>query len=979
MRAIGADGLALLGLDIQQRSDSFVVEVDRTGSGDWVNLRDYEGVDWCDSVEWEDSEENPTTSADIMLRRSFDDMSLSPLMAQSKLNAGGTLIWPKRKIRIKVSNLSRGEFASSGGGLVFDGRIDVIEWNSDPMRLTCRDLGGDLQDAFIETQKVYGTAGGKNIEDVIQDILDDANTNGWLANAVTLYSPNGTGGTPFNAGDSPGFAIKEYKQGKESVMDAIQKLARLIGYQCKYRWQSNTSGYELQLYPPNREVNAQGSLTLTGTPSATETFVVNSTTFTARASGATTDEFNIGATALATCTNIAAMLNSDSESSNVNAWVDDDGANPKVVIEWQTAGVTGNAVTFTESLSNATADGGGTLGGTQSGADITVDRTFGPTQYWEPETMSIDVQNVRNAFSLTYAAPGASSDDYTRTTVTRRNSASIAKYGRRFFGITEESNSQIDTTDEAQRMLAAAEADLAEPDADVVIPIVYFPWGESGDYYTFEADGIHFDSDQSLAVVSLRHRASPSGVRSIVRARGKPSLGVGRWMEIEARPGVAPRTDLFNDSVSAPSIEAGLGGIIVTFDDPRTQDPPIHDWAHTEVYVSTSSISPPTLGERPGGALKGKGRQTRFEINGLVPGTTYYAAYVHVDSAGNVSAMSSEVSVATAKVSHLHTNEDSTLSDLSPNPEFNVWSPPEDDKTANPPDKWTTVEDDGGNNYPEDESLWAIGGDNVYFDTTEVLTGEHSVKITNTSSGGNIRGVLSDLFPVTEGTLYSVELICKRAGNSSKMRISARWYQDDKSTFVAGGTSRTSTGSSTDWQRISGFDEAPANARYARLLVTLNETTGTHTMYADRARLSAAPVSCRVYQSSASVAVSSGSPQQVDFDSESFDNVDNFDTSADEFTAPEDGNYLVQGQAGVQSLGNGKFVQAMIYKNSSLFQLGPRNYNHSGGTDDVLSSVVSVVSLVEGDTISLYVEHDEGSNLNLIEGEDGSNLNVQKM
>lgn len=944
-------------LSAGERSTSFVVEIDRTGSGDWVNLRSHENLDWIHSVEWENNAQNPVDTATVRLKRQFDDLSLSPLMAQSKLNASSTLIWPKRKIRIRSTDLDRGNLVSSGGDVVFDGKIDKIQWNRDPIEISCRDLGGDLQDAFIETQAIYGSDAGRDIEDVIQDILDDANTNGWLATAVTLHTPT-----------TPGFAIRKYKQGKESVMSAIQKLARLIGYQCKYKWRSGTSQFELTLYSPTREVRARGSLTLTGLPTATETFVVNSTTFTARASGATTDEFNIGATALATCTNIAAMLNSDSESSNVNAWVDNSGANPKVVIEWQVPGTVGDAVTFTEALSNATADGSGTLGGTQSGADITEDFTFSPSQYWEPDTLSIDVQNVRNAFSLTYKAPD---DSQTRTTVTRKNSASIAKYGRRFFGMTEGPQSQIDTVEEAQDMLAAADYDCSEPDADLSIPVVYFPWGEPGDYYKYQANGIHFDSDQSFAAISLRHMGAEDRLRTMIMARGKPSLGYRRWLEIEGRPGVAPGVDLFNDTPGTTTGESLIGGIAVSFDDPRTQDPAIEDWAYTEVYVSTSSITEPDNGERPSaGLLKAKGRQTRFEILGLKPGVTYYIRIFHIDSAGNVSSSATEISTAAAYKGPVHQNPDTLVGSLIPNSEFGVWSPPEDDKASFPPDFWTCIYSDFGTggdwaDFTEDDAIWGTGNDNIYYDETYHQTGATSIRIKTTNSTSDYNGIRTrDFIPVVGGRLYGFEFAVLAEATTAGYKYAVRWYEEDKST-VAGDDSQswafTTIGTYTWFTRFVDL-VAPDAARYMKVSVIGEYNASVETVYVDRFQARRLPPSFYVYQNSTSGSRTQNVWAYITMDTELHDYGDFFNLTGvnDYFEVPWDAVYQFSACVTMGSIEDAHFVQLALYIDSgsgyAVVAEGSKHYNSSGGTDDIAAMIaVQAIDLQEGDKVRLYV------------------------
>jgi hypothetical protein len=110
---------------------------------------------------------------------------------------------------------------------------------------------------------------------------------------------------------------------------------------------------------------ARGTMTLTGIPVADETFVINATTITAKADGSgDVDHFTIGGTAAETVTNIVATLAECSESANLTAW---DGAGDTVVVEWGTAGTAGNAIVFTEALTNATVDGAGTLGTTHAG------------------------------------------------------------------------------------------------------------------------------------------------------------------------------------------------------------------------------------------------------------------------------------------------------------------------------------------------------------------------------------------------------------------------------------------------------------------------------------------------------------------------------------------------------------------------------------------------------------------------------------
>jgi hypothetical protein len=101
-------------------------------------------------------------------------------------------------------------------------------------------------------------------------------------------------------------------------------------------------------------VKATATLTLTGLPTAAETFVIAGTTFTARASGATGNEFNIGADATATAAAIAAAVNASATAKVTDAVVATS-ALGVVTFTAKTPGAGANGLVLTESLSNATA------------------------------------------------------------------------------------------------------------------------------------------------------------------------------------------------------------------------------------------------------------------------------------------------------------------------------------------------------------------------------------------------------------------------------------------------------------------------------------------------------------------------------------------------------------------------------------------------------------------------------------------------
>jgi len=93
---------------------------------------------------------------------------------------------------------------------------------------------------------------------------------------------------------------------------------------------------------------AYWTLTFTGQPSNNQTFVVNGETFTAKTSGAGASEFNIGAAYTDTATNLAACI------TTYGVTVEASAASGVVTISFTVGGETGNNLSATSNLSNAT-------------------------------------------------------------------------------------------------------------------------------------------------------------------------------------------------------------------------------------------------------------------------------------------------------------------------------------------------------------------------------------------------------------------------------------------------------------------------------------------------------------------------------------------------------------------------------------------------------------------------------------------------
>ena len=247
-----------------------IVEVDPSFAGSWISLSDLYGFDWVVSADWGASADAPVMDARITLRRAHADapyLNLSPFAVNSRPNLPNVLLKPFVPIRIRCATVPRGsipaavDYSVRGG---FDGRIDAVSVSMDSIELQCRDESSILQDRFIETEKHYGTLTGGSavqVQTVMQSILDNHYNDKLLRTAgsvparqIDLYSANGTSGTPFNAGDSPGWAIKQYAQERQTIMEALRVLSDQIGYRLSWRYHegSGINGFALTFENPDR-------------------------------------------------------------------------------------------------------------------------------------------------------------------------------------------------------------------------------------------------------------------------------------------------------------------------------------------------------------------------------------------------------------------------------------------------------------------------------------------------------------------------------------------------------------------------------------------------------------------------------------------------------------------------------------------------------------------------------------------------------
>ena len=108
--------------------------------------------------------------------------------------------------------------------------------------------------------------------------------------------------------------------------------------------------------------------TFTGDPSADETVTIGGVVFTAKASGATGNQYNIGANVTAHAANLAAAINA---SSSVNHSILATSALGVITITSKIPGKVGNLITLAESTSNFT-----WAGSVLASGDVDTDKDF---------------------------------------------------------------------------------------------------------------------------------------------------------------------------------------------------------------------------------------------------------------------------------------------------------------------------------------------------------------------------------------------------------------------------------------------------------------------------------------------------------------------------------------------------------------------------------------------------------------------------
>lgn len=419
--------------------------------------------------------------------------------------------------------------------------------------------------------------------------------------------------------------------------------------------------------------------------------------------------------------------------------------------------------------------------------------TFTPGQVKAVTRLEQSLTDIRNAVRLYYYNRSAldSGGRPTRAYVDSSDAASITAYGRLWMQLSEDEDSPVDSPAEAQRMADAARDDLKEPLLDFGVEVGLHYGVQLGDLLTFEADDLHFSSDQTLAVVSAAHRVGRRGHRTTLAVRGKPVAAQDGWLRRESRvvrqpPAYTP------DTIAGLAATPTAAGALVTFTAPTV--PPFPK--EYELHLSTTSGFTPSSA-----TLRERANRTTFELTGLSPTTTYYAKVVPRTGGDEQGVASAQVTVAPRYVAPVDLQPRVTYAALPLNADFEAHT----DALA-PPDS-----------YVLEVGTWGTDASA----TTTAYSGSRAVKFEATAVATSL---VAQWFTVRTGDalLVSAAIRTPYTGDSAdELGVFVRWRAADGTT-VQTDTVSLWAATVTDEYGVAGPSyrgTAPAGARFAEVAI----------------------------------------------------------------------------------------------------------------------------------------------------------------
>lgn len=207
--------------------------------------------------------------------------------------------------------------------------------------------------------------------------------------------------------------------------------------------------------------------------------------------------------------------------------------------------------------------------------------------------------------------------------------------------------------------------------------------------------------------------------------------------------------------------------------------------------------------------------------------------------------------------------------------------------------------------------------------------------------------------------------------NEDQVKAIIKQVQNDNQYNFSGGYFHAHTGLDSPKVNISDVARFPATAnngdtiQFSTSLNTWQAVSGSTSIYG-RMHLGAAQT------------INDGTTVQVNVNTATFTGAGiTVDTTNKKFTVLTAGVYLIYGQVAFSSTpASGKVFAAYIYTGSAGGTLRAGSSMHSSNTNVITSAIMTMKNLVVGDDIYLYGFHNNGSNVGLQTGVDGTFLEV---
>jgi hypothetical protein len=704
-------------------------------------------------------------TARVTLQRQFGLYSLAPLVSTGNpLYSTEPPIAVGRRIVVFAELVMPDSSLATSTETIFDGYIDEVSWPADELLLVCTDKSAKLRDTWIETERVYGFAQGANA------------TKGCI-----VWRDN-----------VPPFALNDL---------VLPSDAKFNGHFYKATAVSGSQAFLEPAWP-----TGTGATVVSGGVTFTEAGLVSDTTGTALEVliQQVLNDNGLGSlvtlqTPVSPAWQVKPYLQQrESLMDAIQAMVDQLGW--WVRFEWNT-GLSKYELTLAQP--NRTSS--------------TTHKTLLADEEIECTDLSVDLWSIRNVIRVLYGATGNrdAQGNPLRITLEVSDSASIAKYGRRFMEVAEGGSSAIDTSTEASRFAQGILDDLKEPTIGIGLSFPCDFYLELGDRIAVPADGLRFTAPQTLATESLKHSFTAEGARTTVTLRGAPAARREEWLTYDGlvNKGDVHQVSMHNTTgIGAAAVAAGavVGGGRLQVTDTRSKQALVQAY---EYHLSkTSGFTPDST------TLIAAGEHRTVENAQLVPGKTYFGKVV--PWARNASRIvraspSAEVSFVAGRASAGHLDSQ-VIAKGPPNGKFQHAL---DDLATVPPDHWELY-----------SGTWGEAGDCFWGTTTD--NGRHvSFRLTGTS--GQLR---SSAWPIPRGVSRAKLLATVRpqgtlsAGRNLQFHLDF-FAEETLATPVGGGADvealSTIAGAGT-WADFAADVDIPAGANFVQLKVYKSATSSAY-------------------------------------------------------------------------------------------------------------------------------------------------------